>query len=328
MSWEHMKKKQPKIARLLINSLIYDRLSHAYLFEGPRGSGKKEMALLLAKSFFCESRKGEHPCDVCPDCKRIDSFNHPDLHIIAPDGLSIKKDQVLYLQKEFTYTGMESRKKFYIVEEADKMSAGAANSLLKFLEEPKAPTVAVLITNAKQRMLKTIVSRSQVLSFSPVSPHVFAGELERGGMSPALARLIAHLTTNMEEADKLCQEDWIAQARKVVLQLTEEVYARPEHVLLTLQHKFMPLFQGRDLLDISLDLLLYWYRDLLLIKLQQEDEIVYIDERKRLEKEALNITEEKIIKRMDAVLEAKKHVRANVNPQLLMENLVLNLQEG
>lgn len=328
MSWDELRKKQPKVAKILMNSIKNNRLLHAYLFEGAKGTGKKEMALYLAKSYFCKERVDEHPCEVCSDCKRIDSLNHPDLHLISPDGQSIKKEQVIYLQKEFTYLGMESRKKFYIVEQADKMTQQAANSLLKFLEEPKSPTVAVLITNAKRNMLKTIESRTQVLSFAELPIAQFKERLMKENIPSSVAHLLATLTTNIDEANKLYQDNWIVQARNVVLQLTEEVYQRPQQVLLTLQEKYLPHFNGRDLLEIGLDIFLLWYRDLLYIQLNNRDEIIFIDQMERLEREAFRFSETKLVEQMTAVLEAKKHVRANVNAQLLMERLLLNLQEG
>lgn len=328
MGWERLSKKQPQIAKILMNSIRNDRLMHAYIFEGASGTGKKEMALQLAKSYFCKERNEEEPCGECVDCKRIDSLNHPDLHMISPDGQSIKKEQVLYLQKEFSYSGMESRNKFYIVEQADKMTQQAANSLLKFLEEPKSPTVAVLITNARQQLLKTIESRSQVLSFAPLSPAEFCALLEQNEIPSQIAKLLAALTTNEEEANKLCQDNWIVQARNLVLQLTEEVHQRPQQVLFTLQDKWLPHFNGRDLLEIGLDLLLLWYRDLLYTQLNNKEEIIFIDQIERLEREILRISQAKLIEQMTAIFEAKKHIHANVSPQLLMEKLLLNLQEG
>lgn len=328
MSWEQLRKKQPRVVKILINSINKNRLAHAYIFAGDEGTGKKDVALQLAKVYFCEKRIDENPCGVCSHCKRIDSFNHPDLHIIAPDGFSIKKEQVLYLQKEFSYLGMESRKKFYIVEQAEKMTQAAANSLLKFLEEPLSPTIAVLLTDTPQQILKTIESRSQILSFTMLSQEEFMKKLEQAGVSLPVARTLAAITSNFEAANRLCQEDWIVQARNLVIQLTEEVHLRPQHVLLTLQEKWLPHFNGKDFLEIGLDLLLIWYRDLLYTQLGEKSQVVFIDQIDQLEGFALIRNQRKIFEHMTAIFEAKKYLRANANPQLLMEKLLLTLQEG
>lgn len=117
---------------------------HIYLLESREQA--KEIALQLTKSYFCRERTGAEPCNQCADCKRIEKGNHPDVHMVEPDGASIKKHQVEFLQKEFNYRGMETSHKMYIIDEADKMTASAANSLLKFLEEPESPTLAILLT--------------------------------------------------------------------------------------------------------------------------------------------------------------------------------------
>ena len=96
------------------------------------------------------------PCEECINCKRINHGNHPDIHIVEPDGLSIKKQQIHQLQEEFSKTGVESNQKLYMIYHADKMTVNAANSLLKFLEEPHEQTYAVLITEQPQKMLPTI----------------------------------------------------------------------------------------------------------------------------------------------------------------------------
>jgi len=91
MTWQTLKQKQAKVVRLLENSIKTNRLAHAYIFEGGKGTGKKEIALQLGKSFFCKERQGADPCQKCVDCRRIDSSNHPDVHIISLEGQSIKK---------------------------------------------------------------------------------------------------------------------------------------------------------------------------------------------------------------------------------------------
>jgi DNA polymerase III subunit delta' len=327
-SWIELKKNQPKVVQLLQRSLSKNRLAHAYLFEGSKGIGKKRVAIQLAKSFLCKEREGAEPCQVCVDCKRIDHGNHPDVHMIEPDGLSIKKQQVEHLQKEFTYRGVESGKKVYLVSEADKMTASAANSLLKFLEEPSAPTLAILMTERAGNVLPTIQSRSQQLSFSPLSKEIFVNLLEKEGNTKALSTLIASLTSSYEEAIALIESDWIAQARSVVIQLNEELYERPHQVFLTIQDKWIPAFKERRELELGLDMILLWLRDLLYTQVGKTDQLVFVDQKTLLEQQALSSSQEKTSQNMSFVLEAKRHLSANVNPQLVMEKLFFSIQEG
>ncbi|WP_088105960.1 DNA polymerase III subunit delta' [Halalkalibacter urbisdiaboli] len=327
-TWLDLKLTQPLVVKMLERSLEKDRLAHAYLFEGSRGTGKKQVALQLAKSFFCKERLGIEPCQTCSDCKRIEHGNHPDIHFITPDGQSIKKAQVEHLQKEFSYRGMESAQKVYIVEDADKMTASAGNSLLKFLEDPTAPTVAILLTERGSKILPTIHSRSQHLTFAPLPRDAFMKKLEEEGISRVISSVLASLTTSFDEAIGLTEGDWIAQARSVVIQLYEELHDRPSQVFFTLQEKWLPLFKDRREQELGLDLILLWLRDLLYIQVGKYDELTYIDQQNQLEQQALSTSQEKMSRNMSAVLEAKRHLSANVNVQLLMEKLLLSIQEG
>jgi DNA polymerase-3 subunit delta' len=327
-TWNQLRETQPRIVNLLVRTLEKNRLAHAYLFEGSRGTGKKKVALQLAKSFFCGQKEGTDPCMTCPDCKRIENGNHPDVHIIDPDGLSIKKHQVEHLQKEFSYRGVESAKKVYIVSHADLMTVGAANSILKFLEEPAAETLAILLTEQGSKVLPTIHSRSQHLTFAPLLRDKFIKNLVDAGNSSTISTILASITTSYEEAMNLLEGDWIAQARTVVIQLMEEVYSRPSQVLFTLQEKWLPLFKEKAQLEIGLDMILLWFRDLMYTKVGKEDSLTYVDQQNKLEQQALASSQDVLSRKMSAVLQAKRHLAANVNPQLLMEKLLITIQEG
>ncbi|WP_332633240.1 DNA polymerase III subunit delta' [Halalkalibacter flavus] len=327
-TWNHLKEIQPRIIDLLIKTLQKDRLAHAYLFEGSKGTGKRVVALHLAKSFFCENRDEENPCLQCLNCRRIEHGNHPDVHFIEPDGLSIKKHQVEHLQKEFSYRGVESAKKVYIVEHADLMTVGAANSILKFLEEPATETLAILLTEQGSKVLPTIHSRSQHMTFAPLSRDTFLDKLVQNGNSNTISSLLASLTTSYHEAKQLLEGDWIAQARTVVIQLMEELSTRPTQVLFTLQEKWLPLFKEKSQLDIGLDMILLWLRDLMFTKVGKVDSLSYTDQIDLLQQQALSSSQDTISQKMSAVLLAKRQLVANVNPQLMMEKLLLNIQEG
>src|SRR5690554_5151062 len=95
-------KHQPKVTRMLLNSYQKGRLAHAYLFEGELGTPKKELAIDFAKLLYCEGE--EKPCDACMNCIRIEHLNHPNILYLEPDGNTLKKEQILYLQQEYVKT--------------------------------------------------------------------------------------------------------------------------------------------------------------------------------------------------------------------------------
>ncbi|SDZ66596.1 DNA polymerase-3 subunit delta' [Evansella caseinilytica] len=328
MIWEKLAQTQPIAVKMLTNSLKKERLAHAYLFDGPRGSGKKEIAKALAKSFFCENSSGVDPCLTCSQCKRIDSGNHPDVHFIRSEGQSIKVEQIRHLKKEFTFRGMESTKKVYIVEDAEKMTAGAANSILKFLEEPDGEALAVLMTTQLHRILKTIVSRSQVITFSQLAPETLVEKLQKQGITKSDALTVSQITFDLEEAIQLCHDNWIAHARNKVIQLIDEIILRPKYAFITLQEGWMAFFQEKKDMQLGLDLLMIWYRDILRMQAGQPEQIVYIDQQHKLKEQALKVSQRKLGSNLQAVMDAKRRLDANTAPQLLMEQLLLRLQEG
>ena len=156
---------QPIVYQQLQRSFWHGRLAHAYLFEGEKGTGKHEMGIWLAQHLFCTDMKNGLPCGTCNNCQRIQNQEHPDVLTIEPEGQTIKVDQIRRLQTEFSRSGYESRKKVFLVKEAEKMNSRAANSLLKFLEEPLGEFLAILETDSVGRILPTIQSRCQILHF-------------------------------------------------------------------------------------------------------------------------------------------------------------------
>lgn len=157
---------QAAVVRTLKNSLSTGRIAHAYLFAGPRGTGKTTMARLLAKALNCEEGLG-HQCCRCSNCIDIASGEHPD--VVEIDAASNNGvDQVRELIEKVRYAPIRARYKVYIIDEVHMMSAGAFNALLKTLEEPPENVIFILATTEVHKVLPTIVSRCQRFDFTRV----------------------------------------------------------------------------------------------------------------------------------------------------------------
>lgn len=319
---------QPVAAGILKRTIEKNRLAHAYLFEGSRGTGKQDLAKLVAKAFLCQVRESADPCGDCGDCRRVDSGNHPDVHLIEPDGTTIKVEQIRGLKKEFSMRGMESGRKVYLVQDADLMTASAGNSLLKFLEEPDGEALAILMTTRPQRILKTILSRVQVLSFHALSPDAFVKTLVDHEVKERDALLLSRMTSNLDEALKMTEEDWIAEARNKVIQLIDDLVTRPGYSLISLQDDWIPFFKEKTDVQLGIDLMTLWYRDVLRTKVDQMEQIVYVDQEDRLQKQAFSLTEERLARHLEAIVDTKRRIDANTTPQLAMEQMLIRLQEG
>jgi DNA polymerase-3 subunit delta' len=211
---------------------------------------------------------------------------------------------------------------------ADKMTVNAANSLLKFLEEPNANTIAILMTEQYHKILNTILSRCQLLSFQPLQPKFIEEALIESSIPKHLAALVSQLTNDTEAAIEIAQDDWFAQGRLKVIKLYEIVVNRKGQAPIYIHTDWMSHFNDKDKQETGLDLLLYIYKDVLSVQLGNEEQVIYQDLIQQLKQHALQMTQRSVTEKITSILEAKKRLHANVNPQLLMEKLVLTLQEG
>ncbi|WP_170005956.1 DNA polymerase III subunit delta' [Bacillus fonticola] len=320
---------QPHIWRLLQRAVTQQRVAHAYLFEGPKGAGKAAYGQLLAKLLLCSSISEDGmPCNHCTDCKRIASGNHPNVFSVAPDGLSIKKEQIQLLQTELKKRAFEEKPKVYILHAADKMTSQAANSLLKFLEDPPSDTHAILLTEQKNHLLLTIQSRLQQLNFRPLPKASLQNQLQEADLPAHIVPLLVEITQNVEEAKALYADDWFVQARKKVLHLTQVLKKDTFDTFVWLQTDWNSHFTERDEVDRGLDLLLFWYRDLRNMQMGAEDGFTYPDYKDQLQKEALRFSHIQWVHCTEAILEAKRRLQRNAHPHSIMEHLVLSLEEG
>ena len=157
---------QKHILKTLQNAIKENKIAHAYLFTGPRGTGKTSMAKLLAKALNCECESA--PCNECENCREIISGSHPD--VVEIDAASNNGvDEVRNLIDKVKYSPILGKYKVYIIDEVHMMSTGAFNALLKTLEEPPAHVIFILATTEPHKVLPTIISRCQRFDFGRIS---------------------------------------------------------------------------------------------------------------------------------------------------------------
>ncbi len=168
---------QEHIRRTLENAILQDRISHAYLFTGPRGTGKTSTARILAKALNCSNRNGAHPCGECESCQTITRGN--SLDVLEIDGASNRGiEEIRELKEKISFLPALGKYKVYIVDEVHMLTNEAFNALLKTLEEPPAHVIFVLATTDPQKLPPTVLSRCQRFDFRKISYEAIKGRLE------------------------------------------------------------------------------------------------------------------------------------------------------
>lgn len=319
---------QPVVMKQLQTIVEKNRLAHAYIFEGEKGTGKRDVVSFFMKLLLCGNLSENVPCETCRNCRRIDSGNHPNIWQVEPDGQFIKIDQVRDLVAEMKMTGVEEGKKIYVLHHADKLNVASANMLLKFLEEPDGQVVAILLTEQIQSIIPTIRSRCQHIKFANIPRNTLLQQLVEQGVTNSMAASVSMLTNDIDTAYALANDEQFVLARKTVLKLVEVVHQNVHEALLFIHGEWLPLFKEKEEMELALDLLLFAYRDIVAIKADQQAMCTYPDMYQRFNEMALLLTYEKLSRQMQSILQARTNLNRNMNRALLMEQLMLNLQEG
>jgi len=197
-----------RVKAVLKRMLVSDRLPGAMLFTGEEGIGKKLFALEVARALNCRTPKGEEACGVCSSCVRIRKLNyptrddadewtqiiwtnHPDVGLVVAPKRVLRVEQMRQIEKEANFRPFEGKARVFLIDEADKLNDASANALLKVLEEPPRTSHLILITARPAMLLPTILSRCQMIRFSPLTPDEIESHLVKNDLDVKTARLRA-----------------------------------------------------------------------------------------------------------------------------------------
>lgn len=319
---------QPQLVTHFMQLIQGNQLAHAYLFNGADGSGRQEVARTVAMRLFCQNvTTTGMPCGQCAECRRIMAGDHPDVVTVIPDGQRIKVDQVRYLKAEFTKSAVEGNQKIFIVDQVDRMTTGAANSLLKFIEEPVGNTVALLLTANKNLILPTILSRTQVVDFLRVSPQALTDALAQAGVAPTQRYLLTTLTESVSAALALTEDDWLKTAQTAVEQWFTACCENDERAFVRVQTALVPLGSNRDRQGILLDMLVQIWHDALR---QQSNTIettvlAYPQVAQTSQQVAQRLTVDRLVTIMTLTLATRGQLAGNMNFQTILEALTLQI---
>lgn len=256
---------QPLVVKQLQTVLKNHELAHAYLFVGPTGSGKSEIAKWLALRLFCLHLQNGEPDLTCPECQRILSGNHPDVVVAKPEGRQIKVDEIRHLKDEFTKSAVEGNRKLFIIHDAEKMTNNAANSLLKFIEEPGPGIYILMLTTNKSAVLPTIRSRTQIIELQPLQRAELEQVLTQNDIPRAERTVAIGLTDSVSEINEWRKDDWLKQAIGAITIWYQHVSKANMLSFVDVQTEIVKLATDRAKQQILLDLIALIWRDTLLI---------------------------------------------------------------
>ncbi|KRN27420.1 holB protein [Lactobacillus selangorensis] len=316
---------QPQLVQTFDRIIAEKRLAHAYLFEGEKGTGKVDLATWIAMRLFCQHVEDGQPDGTCPECQRVLTGNHPDFIRIQPDGQRIKVDAVRYFKAEISKSGMESSRRIFVIEDAEKLTTGAANSLLKFLEEPAANILTILTTSAKNQILPTVLSRLQIVHFPPLARPVLIKEIQDQQIATTSAPLLAHLTNDLGVAKEWMADDYLPQLTDKVWQWAERVLKHDDEAFVLVQTQLMPAAKDKEQVPLVLQVLELVFRDLLNVRYNVTDDLSFPAQQTQLKQWSQRLTTQQLVAMQMAVLEARKQRWYNVSLQNVLESLTLKL---
>lgn len=325
MAFDSIRDSQPTVVRLLEQSVARDRLSHAYLFEGEVGTKKFETAIYFAQMLLCKA-EDHRPCQQCSNCRRIRQGIHPNVMQIEPVKDTIRKNQIQDLQEEFSKTAIEPGKKIYVIRDIDKISPGAANSILKFLEEPYPDIHAILTTSNINRILPTIISRSQIVSFASLPKRVIEAELRDAGYETDHARLLSQLTNNAEDAMSIAGQEWFLDVLDAVLDIYRMLAREEEGLLIHFNRQYDILYQDKETTHFLLSCMILYHKDILHVLEDDLPRVVFQSELDQLSRLALQHPKQRRIDELERMLSLQGRLRSYINERLAFDNLLLELE--
>ena len=309
--------EQPVPYKMLLGTLKNNKLSHAYLFETNNYHKGFDMALSFAKYLLCPNGHTNTKEGInCSICQAIDNHQFPELKIIESDGIWIKKEQLDILQKEFSKKAIGSERKVYIINRAERLNPSAANSILKFLEEPEPNIVAILVTSNKYLLLDTIVSRCQIISLKDSS-----NKKEYASRNEMLADYIFNSQAEINDFLEATKSSNIVDKTVEFF----NYYEKNGKDTLFFTHKLWhSVITSKEENLIAFMIGILYYKDVLNYQLTKKTLIFEAD--KNIEFIANNNTSQKICDKINVILNHREKIKYNINNMLLIDKLIIEME--
>ena len=317
------------ILKYISSAVENNRVSHAYILNGERGSGKKMLANLFAMTLLCETGDNE-PCGKCHSCKQALGKNQPDIIRVThekPNSISVD-DIRTQVNNTVDIKPYQGPYKVYIIPQADMMTPQAQNAILKTIEEPPSYAVFLLLTENAETLLPTINSRCVMLKLRNIKDTLIKKYLMENLEIPDYKAdmCTAFAQGNMGRAIMLANSDHFNEIREEAVQLLKHISEMElNEIVAAVKNISVYKLEITDYLDI----IMIWYRDVLLYKATKEiDKVVFKDQLQSIKEQARKSSYEGIELILESLEKAKARLKANVNFDLVMELLFLTIKEN
>lgn len=318
---------QQHIEQHFKNAIIKDKISHAYIINGEAESGKRKLALKFAMALQCEKNTGE-ACMECKSCRQAMSNNQPDIKWVTYEKTGIGVDEIReQVNNDIVIKPYSSRRKIYIIPDAEKMTVQAQNALLKTIEEPPAYAVIILLTANADILLTTILSRCVLLNIRPVKEEIIISYLQANyGISDYDARIAGAFSEgNPGKAVKLAtSEEFKELENEVITAIDNIVSGSMADISLAIKRAA----DYKKEIDEYLNLIRIWFRDILIYKSCKDDErVIFQSEIIKIKEISENCSYEDADVIIKAIQDAQNRMKANVNFDATLEVLFLVIKE-
>ncbi|KQL50962.1 MULTISPECIES: DNA polymerase III subunit gamma/tau [Bacillaceae] len=339
---------QVHITKTLQNALLQQKMAHAYLFSGPRGTGKTSAAKIIAKAINCEHAPVAEPCNECSRC--IGITNGSIIDVMEIDAASNNGvDEIRDIREKVKYAPTETDYKVYIIDEVHMLSTGAFNALLKTLEEPPAHVIFILATTEPHKIPLTILSRCQRFDFKPITNEELVSRMKRildhngqaydedaidliaqaadGGMRDALSLLDQAISFS---GDRVAVKDVLVITGSVSREALNNLVGAlaQDNARLALETIDETLRNGKDPKRLLEDLILY-FRDLLLYKTAPEAH--HLLERAKVEESFIAVAKQYEVSKLHKVIQkltsSQQEIKWALKPKIILEMAIINVME-
>ena len=317
-----IKQTQSIVYQTLVNAFSSNKINHAFLLSGLKGSPIKESAIYVAQSLVCEN-PSPLACEECLSCLRIANQSYADFIYIDGELGTIKKEEIENLQSSFSKSGVEAKGlKIYIINQLEKATASATNSLLKFLEEPYDDVVGILTTQNQSQILDTIISRSQVLRIKTYSKDYLITELLNSGINQEDVNILVSKYSDINQILEVMNNTDYPAIKALAIETFTVLVNEPDSLNFFAINQLNPKIADKKSVVLFLDLLETLITDV--VKLNIGENIVFSNQNDILNK-ALNkrLNYQKL---NELIMLAQGSVGFNLNVGLLLDNLFYQIR--